>query len=133
MKRLVVLLTLFAAACGSEAVAPTPVLLPASLASTGNLSVTGCVPSTGNLYSCVGFSGAAVNSGAGCASGVRGLTTSFDATTRAMVATSNWSYTPIVRPGESFGYNGLSLIVTGPVTGGWFYTTTMSWDTVKCP
>lgn len=136
MRRLIVLLALVASACGSDSspVSPTPVPIPAaSLAFTGNLSVTGCLPSTGNLYSCVGFAGAAVNSGPGCATGVRGLTTSYDATTRAQVASSNWAYAPMVRPGESFGYNGITLVITGPVTGGWYYTTTISWDNVKCP
>lgn len=138
MRRLIVLAALVASACGSESptapTIPTPPPIPAaSLSSTGNLSVTGCLPSSANLYSCVGFAGAAVNSGPGCATGIRGLTTSYDATTKTQVASSNWAYTPMVRPGESFGYNGVTLVITGPVTGGWFYTTTMSWDNVKCP
>jgi len=133
MRRLIVLLAVLASACGSESpVAPAPLPL-ATLSSMGNLSVTGCTLGANNLYTCLVFSGAAQNTGSGCASGVRGLTTSYDATTRAQVASSNWSYPSVVRAGEQFGYNGAVLIVPGPLTTGWFYTTTMSWDTVKCP
>jgi hypothetical protein len=135
MKRLVIVLALAVSACGSDSpTAPTPApILPANLASMGNLNVTGCTASTGNLFSCFGYSGAAQNSGTGCASGVRGVTTTYDSATRAQVGVSNWSYNPVVRPNEQIAYNGISLLVTGPLTGGWYYTTTMSWDNVKCP
>jgi hypothetical protein len=124
---------LVATGCGSSPVAPTPPLPTASLAMSGNLSVTGCLAGTGSLYTCAGYSGAANNSGAGCAVNVKGVVTSFDATTRAQVGTSGWTYGSLVRPGETIAYSGLSLIVTGPLTGGWYYTTTLAWDTAKCP
>jgi hypothetical protein len=61
------------------------------------------------------------------------VTTTFNINTRAQVGVSNWSYGAIVRPGEQFAYNGAVLQVVGPLSGGWSYTTTMSWDNVRCP
>jgi hypothetical protein len=97
------------------------------------VSVNGCFPSTGNLFTCSSYTGTAQNSGAGCATHVNGVTTTYDATTRGQVATSGWTYAPTVRAGESFAYSGSALTVTGPLTGGWFYTTTIAWDNVRCP
>jgi|SRR6185369_10947549 len=135
MKYLLALVAVLTVGCGSDSpTAPAPVpVAAASLASSGNLTVTGCSASTGNLFSCGGYSGTALNSGPGCATHVNGVTTSYDATTRAQVGTSGWTYSNTVRPGETLAYSGSSLIVTGPLTGGWYYTTALAWDNVKCP
>lgn len=128
-------LSLCLVGCGSSPTSPTPPAPTpaASLASSGNLAVTACTPSTGNLFSCFSYSGTATNSGSGCATHLNGVTTSYDATTRTQVGNSGWSYASTVRPGETISYTGFSLLVTGPLTGGWFYTTTIAWDNVKCP
>lgn len=137
MKRLVVMLSLAAivSACGSSPTAPTPPPIPtANLSFMGNLNVTACtLAAAGNVYSCFAYNGAATNTGGGCASGVRGVTTTYDVTTRAMIDASNWSYGNVVRPNEQIVYNGLALRVVAPLTGGWYYTTTIAWDNVRCP
>lgn len=135
MKRFALLAFVVAtiSACGSSPLAPTPPP-PANLTSTGNLTVTGCLgPSTTNLFTCGFYAGLATNSGSGCATSIRGTTVTYDATTRQQVGSSGWSYGATVRPGEQISYAGVSLIVTGPLSGGWYYTTTVAWDNVKCP
>lgn len=125
-----VLVALLAAGCGSSPTAPTPA---AALANIGNLTVTGCLQSaTSNLFNCANYSGVATNSGSGCAANVRGVTTTFDATTRQQTGSSGWSYGTMVRSGEQISYAGGSILVTGPLSGGWFYTTTVTWDNVAC-
>lgn len=118
-------------ACGSSPTAPTPPP-PASIASQGNLSVNGCFASSGTLFNCISYSGAALNSGTGCATNIRGVVTTFDAVTRVQTGASGWTYTATVRPGEQIAYTGVSIVVAGPLSGGWYYTTTVSWDNVKC-
>lgn len=134
MKRLLVLVAVgFVSACGSSSpLAPTPPP-PALITSQGNLTVTSCFASTGTLFNCIGYNGLAQNTGTGCAANVRGVTTSFDSATRVQTGSSGWTYSATVRPGEQIAYNGLSLIVAGPLSGGWFYSTSVTWDNVKCP
>ncbi len=132
MRRSALLIGLFAAvSCGSESPA-TPTILPANLASQGNLTVQSCTASTPPLFNCFSYTGSMRNNGSGCAGNVRGVTKTFATSTQNQVGTSSWSYTPRVRPSEEIVYAGLNLVVPGPLTGGWFYTTTASWDNVSC-
>lgn len=126
-----IVVALFAVGCGSDTpVAPT--IAPASLVQQGNLIVQTCSAITATWYSCFSYTGTVKNVGTGCASGVRGVTKTFDATTRAQVGSSEWFYSPRVRANEEISYTGVNLVVAGPLTGGWFYTTTASWDNVAC-
>ncbi len=133
MRVLIVLTALLAVGCGSSSTAPTAPILPASLTAQGTLSVTSCFAGTNGLFTCSGYSGTALNTGTGCAANVRGVTTTFDATTRAQTGTSGWTYAAMVKPGEQFAYTGTTLVLQGPLVGGWAYTSSISWDAVRCP
>jgi hypothetical protein len=116
-------------------VAPAP-LAQANLVATG-LSVPGCdiliQLSLGlglQTANCRSFSGTMQNVGAGCASGVRGTTTTYLAGSSQVVGSSSWSYGFRVRPGESFGYSGGAIAV--PTTGPMQYRATAAWDNVSC-
>lgn len=118
-----------ATACGSSPAAPTPT---ANITPLGSLTMTGCLPTGVGLLTCSAFSGQAVNTGPGCGRNVHGVTTTLDATTRAQLSTSEWSYGATVRPNEHISYAGGSITTT-VVDGGSIYTTTMAWDSVACP
>lgn len=133
MKRIALgLLLALSFACGSDSpAAPTPV---ASLAPTGSLSVQACQPPTvTGVSTCLLFSGIIKNSGPGCASNVRGTTTTQFASTGQQIGSAGWSYSSIVRPNEQFSYSGGPITIGNVVTGNWVYITSPSWDSVKCP
>lgn len=130
MRRLIVLLAFVASACGGDS--PVAPIAPAVISASGNLTVTGCVI-TGAFFNCADYSGAATNTGSGCAVNVRGVVTTVDAVTKNQTGTSGWSYGAMVRPGERIAYAGKSILVQGPLSGGWAYTTTLAWDSMKCP
>lgn len=133
MKYVVLVIALLAAGCGSDSpIAPTPPA-PASINATGNLTVTSCTAGSNGLFTCFGYSGTALNSGPGCAINVRGVTLALDAVTRGQTGSSGWSYSAMVRQGETIAYGGGPLVLQGPLSGGWVYTTTVSWDNTKCP
>lgn len=133
MKRIVVVLALggLVSACSGNKTAPTPP--PASIASQGTLIVQTCTQVSSSLANCFSYTGSLKNSGTGCASNLRGVTKTFVAGTQTQIGSSEWTYSNTVRANEEVAYIGFNLAVPLPLTGGWVYTTTPSWDNVKCP
>ena len=129
-------------ACSGSSASPTastPAAPPAAnlvLLANATLSVPGCAPIvTINLSlnqgttTCLQFTGLMQNTGAGCATNVRGTTSTFTTAGQA-IGSAGWSYATIVRPGEQFAYSGGVLNVA--TNGQWVFTTTAAWDTVAC-
>lgn len=139
-----------ASACGSSApttptpqtvvqvVAPPPTPIPpATLTSTGQLSVPGCdalislAASVGlATANCKQFTGLLQNTGSGCATNVRGTTVIFtDAAGTNQISAGGWTYGAIIRPNEQIAYSGGILSIP---TKQWYWRTTASWDNVRC-
>jgi hypothetical protein len=112
----------------SIAITASGTVVAANLIPQGDLSYSGCQPFGANsLAACSSYSGLVVNTGAGCASSVTGVTEEFTSA-NVQFSASNWSYGGIVRPGQSFAYSG------GPITiaSGGTYFTVPSWTNVAC-
>lgn len=133
MRRSIVVVALVCAVgCGGSDAPTTPTVTappPAILKDISTTLTVGCFLVSGGRLSC-SFSGLAQNVGNGCASGVRGVTKSYNSADQ-LFDSSNWSYTPTLRPNEQFTYNGAGLLV--PTPGAWSYETTFAWDNVRCP
>lgn len=132
MKYLILLVAVLASACGADSpVAPT--IPAANVNASGTLSVQGCLPGGNpNLIACVGYTGTVKNLGPGCATNVHGITKSFVVNTQNQIGTSEWSYPGQIKAGEEVSYSGLNLVVPAPLDSGWTYTTTATWDNVRC-
>lgn len=124
-------------ACSSPTVPtrPTPTPEPppavAALASTGRLSSENCVPS-GEGFVCE-FFGSADNTGDGCATNVRGVTSIYrpKPNDAAIAWSAPFTYNGgMVRAKERFTYRGSGLQVG--TEDGWTYATAFTWDNVKC-
>lgn len=137
-----IVLAMSGAACGGgdkspSAPTPTPTpIAPAMLVAPASavVSVSGCNPTLAALMglsvvSCPQFSGTIQNTGTGCAANVRGTTVALNSANQ-QVGSAGWTYALTVRPGEQFAYSGGPLTIP---TGSWTYTTSPSWDNVRCP
>jgi len=149
MKKMIVaaLLAAVLSACGSSApTTPTPAatqptpapIAPANIvmATSTGLSLPGCDVNRQmaailglRTTTCYQFSGSLRNSGSGCATGVRGTTTIYDGA-HAFLSSAGWSYSAMVRANEQFSYSGGSIDV--PTNGDFYFSTTASWDDVRC-
>lgn len=139
MKRLILILVvlLFVGACGgNDASGPSQ---SANVVATGDLTTAGCALSaTPGFGVCLLFNGTAQNQGLGCATGVRGVVTTYvnlgNAVTGTQVGSAAWSYSgPTLRPGETIAFSGGPLTVATPLFGGWLYRNTITFSSVKCP
>ena len=136
MKHLAVvfLLAVGLAACGGGD-SPTTPIAPANLVSTGLSMTSQCdalrslnYAMGGTTATCTSFNGTMQNNGSGCAGNIRGTTITYF-TGGAQVGSASWTYSYTVRPGETFSFTGGQLTV--PVSG-FQYTTTATWDDVRC-
>lgn len=132
MRWVAVLLCLSAVGCGNNS--PTAPTLAANVIPTGNLSTVGClIGATPSLASCATFNGVAMNTGAGCASAVRGVITTYTVPGNQQIGSASWSYTgPTVKAGESIAFNGGPLSIGVPLIGGWVYLNAITFDSVRC-
>lgn len=129
---LLLVLCLTAAACSGNDTPTTPTLA-ANVIPTGTLTTAACLPAGATLSRCTTFSGTAMNTGAGCASGVHGVITTYAVPGNGQIGSAGWSYTgPTVKAGESIAFTGGPLTVGVPLSGGWVYLNAITFDSVRC-
>lgn len=128
--RFLLLVVIGCSACGGSSTAPSAPV--AVLVPQGSLIVQGCTP-TNDLYTCQTYTGTLINQATGCAQNLRGVVSTYLTGTETRIGTSEWSYPHQVRANETVVYTGENLIVHAPLTGGWFYRTTVTWDAIRCP
>lgn len=129
---LAILFAMFSLGCGGNS--PTaPAIQPANIVAIGNLTTLGCFfTSDPTLAVCSVFNGVAQNTGAGCATNVRGVLTTYTVPGNLQVGSAAWSRAGIVRPNEQIAFSGGPLTVGVPLTGGWMYLSNITWDNVAC-
>jgi hypothetical protein len=137
-------------ACGSSPTTPTPKQTPAPatavqpapiapatlvVPSDAAFDVPGCSARASLAYNvglptigCASFTGTMVNTGSGCATNIRGTTTIFF-NAGGQAGFGGWSYSNLVRPSERFAYAGGTITIP---TNGFKYSTTATWDNVRC-
>jgi len=121
--------------CGAPSQPSQPASPPpsATLITQGSLSVENCVPLGSDRYDCAQYAGTLKNTGTGCAQHIQGVTTAYVINSQTEVGRSTWTLGTMLRPNDTATYTGNHLIVAAPLTGGWTYATTSTWDAVACP
>lgn len=130
MRAFVLLLLLSAAACGDSPTKPSspPPVPTARLQMEGGSQWQNCL-----LGSC-SFRAEIRNTGAGCATGVRGVTRFYDQVDAPLGAAYNWGLGDgaIIRPGEVFAYS-IFPVPLETAQKSKTYQTEPAWTNINCP